>query len=852
MARNLIEEQIPDSWTYDLLDRLTERVSGHTPSKSYPEYWNGGIKWISLADTFRLDNGYVYETDKEISQEGLNNSSAQLHPAETVVLSRDAGIGKSGVMAEPMAVSQHFIAWKCDNEKKMNSWFLYNWLQFHKSEFERQAVGSTIKTIGLPFFKKLKIAAPPYKEQQKIAQILSTWNKAISTTEDLIDNSKQQKKALMQQLLTGKKRLLDESGKEFKGDWIETKLGDVLKIGGGKDYKHLSEGNVPVYGSGGHMLNVSDYLYDGESVCIGRKGTIDQPMFLSGKFWTVDTLFYTHSFKNTIPKFIYQYFLTIHWRRYSEASGVPSLSKSIIEKIKIKLPPLIEQQKIAQVLTNADKEIELLEQQLADLKQEKKALMQQLLTGKRRVMTSNDLGLGNQKEKKLQQLKIKSLTLKNYRAFENFKMSFSDSNVTVIIGNNGVGKSSILEATALSLSGLIAKVRTKNGKAANISQAEIRNEEVSATLEVKLDDLRTSSPINYHWIIAGTRVGFQSNESGSYTQLNYLAENFRNEITSSSEASLPLIVLYGVDRVTKSVKMNFLESKTDRFEAYESPPHKSASCNEIFDWIHYRDNIQNEKNIGLQSLKALEQNLRDSGLDENSIRDSIELVKYREPVLLAVKSAISKFIPEISEIGVEREPEVRIFLIKNDTKVYIDQLSQGEKGIFCLVADISRRLSILNPHLKDPLQGGGVVLIDEVELHLHPAWQQKIIENLTTCFPNIQFILTSHSPQVLTTVKNKDIRLFELEDGVGNSKVPLGKTYAEASGDLLERVMNVDSRPPIPQVVKFREYMKFVDSGAYNTEDALKLRSELESLLGEEHPDLLKADRSIKRQEFLS
>ncbi len=111
-------------------------------------------------------------------------------------------------MAVPMAVSQHFIAWKCDNSEKLNSWFLYNWLQLNKAEFERQAVGSTIKTIGLPYFKKLKIAVPPYAEQKKIAQILSTWDKAITTTEQLLANSQQQKKALMQQLLTGKKRLL--------------------------------------------------------------------------------------------------------------------------------------------------------------------------------------------------------------------------------------------------------------------------------------------------------------------------------------------------------------------------------------------------------------------------------------------------------------------------------------------------------------------------------------------------------------------------------------------------------------------------------------------------------------------
>ncbi|EJL6324873.1 restriction endonuclease subunit S, partial [Vibrio cholerae] len=234
MARSLAKDSIPTGWKYDLLDKFATRCSGHTPSKSFPEYWDGGIKWISLADSFRLDRGYVYETDKEISEAGIANSSAELHPAETVVLSRDAGIGKSGVMAVPMAVSQHFIAWKCDNTEKLNSWFLYNWLQLNKAEFERQAVGSTIKTIGLPYFKKLKIAVPPYTEQKKIAQILSTWDKAITTTEQLLYNSQQQKKALMQQLLTGKKRLLDKNGVRFSGEWKEYNLEDVFSFKKGK------------------------------------------------------------------------------------------------------------------------------------------------------------------------------------------------------------------------------------------------------------------------------------------------------------------------------------------------------------------------------------------------------------------------------------------------------------------------------------------------------------------------------------------------------------------------------------------------------------------------------------------
>ena len=126
--------------------------------------------------------------------------------------------------------------------------------------------------------------------------------------------------------------------KEFSGVWEDKLIGQILTVGSGKDYKHLSTGDIPVYGTGGYMLSVNDYLYDGESVGIGRKGTIDKPIFLTGKFWTVDTLFYTHSFKNSVPKFIYSIFQRINWKLYNEASGVPSLSKSTIEKIKIFIP----------------------------------------------------------------------------------------------------------------------------------------------------------------------------------------------------------------------------------------------------------------------------------------------------------------------------------------------------------------------------------------------------------------------------------------------------------------------------------------------------------------------------------
>jgi len=126
------------------------------------------------------------------------------------------------------------------------------------------------------------------------------------------------------------------------------------------------------------MFSVNDYLYEGESVCIGRKGTIDKPMFLSGKFWTVDTLFYTHSFKDCSPKFIYWVFQNIDWLKHNEAGGIPSLSKTIIDKIEVFIPKPEEQQKIAATLTSLDDLITAQTQKIKALQAYKKGLMQEV------------------------------------------------------------------------------------------------------------------------------------------------------------------------------------------------------------------------------------------------------------------------------------------------------------------------------------------------------------------------------------------------------------------------------------------------------------------------------------------
>ncbi|WP_120906787.1 restriction endonuclease subunit S [Helicobacter pylori] len=169
-------------------------------------------------------------------------------------------------------------------------------------------------------------------------------------------------------------------------NWQRVRLGDILTLKHGRDYKNFKLGNIPVYGSGGYMLSINNFLHNGESVCIGRKGTIDKPIYLNGKFWVVDTLFYSYSFKKSIPKFIFYAFSIIKWSNYNEATGVPSLTKMIISNIQIPLPPLNEQIAIANILSALDRYLYTLDALILKKESVKKALRIKMLN---QILASN-------------------------------------------------------------------------------------------------------------------------------------------------------------------------------------------------------------------------------------------------------------------------------------------------------------------------------------------------------------------------------------------------------------------------------------------------------------------------------
>lgn len=367
-------------WRILPLSKLGEVISGLTYS---PE--DVRVSGLLVLRSSNIKDGQIKLDDCVYVTESIKGANLSI-PEDILICVRNGStslIGKNALIPDGMSLCTHgaFMTVFRANYPA----FVFQLFQTDTYQNQVNAdLGARINSINNNQLKKYQFAVPIPNEQKKIAECFSSLDDLISAVTDKVEALKEHKKGLMQQLFPAEGSTVPARRfPEFQNtlEWKETTLGKLFKIGNGKDYKHLNIGTIPVYGSGGYMTSVDDYLYDGESVCIGRKGTIDKPMFLTGKFWTVDTLFYTHSFVNCTPKFIYMYFQCINWLKHNEAGGVPSLSKTNIEKIKLFVPidkKNAEQQKIANCLSSVDNLISAEIDKLDQLKAHKKGLMQRL------------------------------------------------------------------------------------------------------------------------------------------------------------------------------------------------------------------------------------------------------------------------------------------------------------------------------------------------------------------------------------------------------------------------------------------------------------------------------------------
>ena len=391
--------EVPEGWEIKSLEELCEVVGGGTPKRDDDDNWlNGLIPWATPTDITAIKNSnFINGTKEKITEYGLKNSSSKLLPTNSILLTSRATIGARKINTIPMCTNQGFTSLI---PKENNTKFLFYLLSRYERYMNSRAYGTTFPEISRTEVKNVKVLLPSkIDEQQKIAKILSTLDSAIETSQKLIAKEKNIKKGLMHDLLTNG---IDENGTirspkthKYKEselglipvEWEIDDIQSVLTIQYGKDQKEVEviNGKYPILGTGGVMGFTNHFLYDKPSVLIGRKGTINKPQYMETPFWTVDTLFYSKIKEQHFPKWAFYIFESINWNKYNEASGVPSLSTANINKIRIKKPSFIEQKQIANILTAQDKKIQIEEKNFEKLKELKKGLMHNLLSGMVRV-----------------------------------------------------------------------------------------------------------------------------------------------------------------------------------------------------------------------------------------------------------------------------------------------------------------------------------------------------------------------------------------------------------------------------------------------------------------------------------
>lgn len=238
----------------------------------------------------------------------------------------------------------------------------------------------TISHYTIEQAKETPICLPQKEEQQKIGTFFKQLDDSIALQQRKLSHLQAQKKGLLQKMFPKAGQALPELRfPGFEGKWEERKLGEIVDVRGGKDYKHLSEGNIPVYGTGGYMLSVNEALsYKENAIGIGRKGTIDKPYILKAPFWTVDTLFYAVPREDYDLDFVFNIFQIIDWKKKDESTGVPSLSKTAINAIVVIVPKENEQKVVGAYFARIDNLITLYQRKLEHLQTRKKALLQQM------------------------------------------------------------------------------------------------------------------------------------------------------------------------------------------------------------------------------------------------------------------------------------------------------------------------------------------------------------------------------------------------------------------------------------------------------------------------------------------
>lgn len=379
--------------------------------------------------------------------------------------------------------------------------------------------------------------------------------------------------------------------------------------------------------------------------------------------------------------------------------------------------------------------------------------------------------------------------------------------LTVIAAVNGGGKTTVVDALALLLSWLMARTKRDSGNGRSIDEGDIHYGEKISGLA-----LTTSEGA---WSVTKSRKGSTDSRKSDFTALRNIVSSLREKLDQKKK--LPVIACYPVDRAVIKIPLR-IRTKHD-FEPlsiYDESLTGSADFSLFFEWFRGREDIENE------CFRTQDQ----TGYPDNQLQ--------------AVRYALEQFLPEYRDLRVRRQP-LRMVVTKAGQELKINNLSAGERCFLALIGDVARRLATANPLMKNPLDGDGMILIDEIDLHLHPSWQRRVITKLNEVFPNVQFVVTTHSPQILSEVPPESIRLFYAENGETYYRQP-SQSYGLNSVQILSELMD---DPGINSEVSDRldTIAETIDRDEF--EEARKLIGQLKIDLKGSIPALVEAESTI-------
>lgn len=436
-------------------------------------------------------------------------------------------------------------------------------------------------------------------------------------------------------------------------------------------------------------------------------------------------------------------------------------------------------------------------------------------------------------------MKLREIRLVNFRGIENMTLPFT-TRTSAILGVNGVGKSSVLDALAIALSNMTERIAVQASKARDISQNDIRNNAAYARIQVTADlNIHESTSqveadevsSNEHpirgvcmpttWAIARNRSAGKHppERSSDFEKLNEHTSLFHSRMlyseTVQQPTHLPLAVYYDVHRAVLDVPLRVKKKlkNTPREAYHDALGHGGTDFRGFFAWFREREDTENER-----------------------IRDE---PGYIDRDLHAVRAAVEAFT-SFTDLRIRRRPSLRMTVKKNDVELNVLQLSDGEKCLLALVGDLARRLSLLNTDRRNPLLGEGVVLIDEIDLHLHPKWQRSVVASLERTFPNCQFIITTHSPQVVGELPPEALLLLRDGQFVGNAERSLGLRSGEVLEELMEgtsrnsavdrRLRNIRALLDADRITSAQKFLNILKEKVSDIPEVLELQASIQSL----------------------